>query len=114
MYQLALIIHIIVSAALIALVLLQQGKGAEAGAAFGSGASTTMFGSRGTGNFLTRTTAILATIFFITCLSLGYIASFEAKKLTAPMVAPTPQPVTAPQEAPVTKPSDIPHVDLGE
>lgn len=70
-----LVVHIIVSIALIGLVLLQQGKGAEAGVAFGSGASQTLFGSQGSGNFLTRLTAICATIFFATSLSMAYLAA---------------------------------------
>lgn len=69
-----LIVQIIVSAALIALILIQQGKGADAGAAFGSGASATVFGARGSGSFLTRTTAILATIFFLNSLGLAYLS----------------------------------------
>lgn len=69
-----LVIHVIASIALIGLVLLQQGKGAEAGVAFGSGASQTLFGSQGSGNFLTRLTAICATIFFATSLAMAYLA----------------------------------------
>lgn len=75
-----LVFHVLISAGLIILVLLQQGKGADAGAAFGSGASGTVFGSKGSASFLTRTTAILATLFFITSLSLAYLAN----KRTAP------------------------------
>ena len=75
MYELILVIHVLIAITLIALVLLQQGKGAEMGAAFGAGASQTLFGSQGSGNFLTRFTAICATIFFITSLSLGHLAS---------------------------------------
>ncbi|CDI03118.1 MAG: preprotein translocase subunit SecG [Candidatus Competibacter denitrificans] len=67
--------HTVVAIALIALVLVQQGKGADAGAAFGSGASATMFGSRGAASFLSRTTAVLATVFFLTSLTLGYFAT---------------------------------------
>lgn len=74
-HTLILVAHLVVAVALIALVLLQQGKGADAGAAFGSGASATMFGSRGSASFLSRTTAILATAFFVTSLSLGYFAT---------------------------------------
>ena len=69
-----LVIHIIIAATLIGLVLLQQGKGADMGAAFGAGASATVFGARGSSSFLTRTTAILATVFFITSLTLAYFA----------------------------------------
>jgi preprotein translocase subunit SecG len=63
-HTLILVAHIVVAVALIALVLVQQGKGADAGAAFGSGASATMFGSRVPASFLSRTTAVLATVFF--------------------------------------------------
>jgi len=70
-----LIIHTLIALAIIALVLLQRGKGAEAGAAFGSGASGTVFGARGSSNFFSRTTAILATAFFATSLALAYISS---------------------------------------
>lgn len=63
LYNILLIVQIIVSVAIIVLVLMQHGKGADAGAAFGSGASGTIFGSQGSGNFLSRTTAILATVF---------------------------------------------------
>ncbi len=70
-----LIIHTVIALGIIALVLLQRGKGAEAGAAFGAGASGTVFGSRGTTSFFSRTTAILATAFFATSLTLAYISS---------------------------------------
>ena len=68
------IFHVLLAASLIAIVLLQRGKGAEAGAAFGAGASGTVFGSRGTASFLSRTTAVLATLFFVTSLTLAYLA----------------------------------------
>ncbi len=67
-----LVVHVLVSMAIIGLILLQHGKGADAGAAFGSGASGTVFGARGSGSFLSRATAILATLFFLTSLSLAY------------------------------------------
>ena len=70
-----LISHVVISASIIALVLLQRGKGADAGAAFGSGASGTVFGAKGSANFLSRTTAVLATLFFMTSLSLAYLGS---------------------------------------
>jgi preprotein translocase subunit SecG len=73
MYTALVIIHVLVSVSLIGLVLIQHGKGADAGAAFGSGASGTVFGSRGSANFLTRATAWLATGFFIVSLSLAYL-----------------------------------------
>lgn len=73
-YSLVLTIHIIVGFAVIGLVLLQHGKGADMGAAFGSGASGSLFGASGSANFMSRLTAGLAAVFFITSLSLAYIA----------------------------------------
>jgi preprotein translocase subunit SecG len=70
-----LVIHTLIALGIIALVLLQRGKGADAGAAFGAGASGTVFGAQGSTNFFSRTTAILATAFFATSLSLAYISS---------------------------------------
>ncbi|PJG82163.1 preprotein translocase subunit SecG [Caviibacterium pharyngocola] len=75
MYQALLIIYLLVSIALIGFILIQQGKGANAGASFGGGASGTVFGSAGAGNFLSRTTAVLATIFFVVSLAIGNINS---------------------------------------
>jgi preprotein translocase subunit SecG len=69
------IVQVLLSISLIALILMQHGKGADAGAAFGSGASASVFGARGSGNFLSKTTGILATLFFIVCLSLAYVTS---------------------------------------
>jgi len=79
LHNLLLVGHVLVAISLVGLVLIQQGKGADAGAAFGSGASGTMFGSKGSASFLTRTTGILATLFFITSLSLAYVATQKAK-----------------------------------
>ncbi len=80
MQQLLLVIHVLVCVALIVLVLIQQGKGAEMGASFGSGASQTLFGSQGSGSFLVRITAVCAALFFITSLSLGYLTAHQAKQ----------------------------------
>jgi preprotein translocase subunit SecG len=74
LYTVLLIAHVFIALLLIGVVLLQHGKGADAGAAFGSGASSTVFGSRGSANFLSRSTAVLATIFFLTSLALAYMA----------------------------------------
>jgi preprotein translocase subunit SecG len=71
-------LHVLVAAALIGFVLLQHGKGADMGAAFGSGSSGSLFGAAGSANFLSRTTAILATIFFLSSLGLTYLASNRA------------------------------------
>ena len=70
-----LIAHTVIALLIIVLVLMQRGKGADAGAAFGSGASGTVFGARGSSNFFSRTTAILAAVFFVSSLSLAYISS---------------------------------------
>lgn len=78
MESLIVIFHIVVAIAIIGLVLVQQGKGAEAGASFGGGASQTVFGSSGSGNFLTRSTSILAVVFFVTSFSLAYFAKEKA------------------------------------
>lgn len=77
-HNLLLVAHVLIAVGLIALVLLQQGKGADTGAAFGAGASGTVFGSRGSASFLTRTTGVLAALFFITSLSLAYFATKQA------------------------------------
>lgn len=70
-----LVLQVLLSISLITLVLLQHGKGADAGAAFGSGASATVFGAKGSGNFLTKATSIIAMLFFATCLGLAYLAA---------------------------------------
>ena len=75
MENIVLAIHVLLAVGLVALILMQQGKGADMGAAFGAGASGTVFGSRGAGNFLSRTTAVLATLFFLTSLGLAYMGS---------------------------------------
>ena len=72
------VLHVIVCIFLIAVVLLQRGKGAEMGAVFGGGASSTVFGSRGAGNFLTLLTKICATVFMLTSLSLSYLLTERA------------------------------------
>jgi len=101
LFAIVLSVHVVVAALMIGLILIQHGKGADAGAAFGSGASGTVFGSKGSGSFLTRSTAMLATAFFITSLSLAYLGgNREApediiKRLTAE------QPVQTSEETPV-------------
>ncbi|WP_117244951.1 preprotein translocase subunit SecG, partial [Klebsiella pneumoniae] len=71
MYEVLLVVFLIVAIGLVGLIMLQQGKGADMGASFGAGASATLFGSSGSGNFMTRMTALLATLFFIISLVLG-------------------------------------------
>jgi preprotein translocase subunit SecG len=75
LYSLVLTVHILVGLGVIGLVLIQHGKGADMGAAFGSGASGSLFGASGSANFMSRTTGILATLFFVTSLSLSYLAT---------------------------------------
>ncbi len=69
-----MVLYVLTAIALIAFVLLQQGKGADAGAAFGSGASATVFGSRGSASFLSRATAVLAALFFVLAMVLAYLS----------------------------------------
>ncbi|WP_010597370.1 preprotein translocase subunit SecG [Rickettsiella massiliensis] len=78
--QILFIFHVLVSVTLIGLILLQQGKGAEAGASFGSGASQTVFGGQGSGSFLFKLTAFFALIFFVTSLTLGYLAGHRIRQ----------------------------------
>ncbi|WP_274873104.1 preprotein translocase subunit SecG, partial [Serratia marcescens] len=80
MYEALLVIFLLISIGLVALIMLQQGKGADMGASFGAGASGTLFGSSGSGNFMTRMTAVLATLFFVISLILGNLSSNQSKK----------------------------------
>lgn len=90
-FDIIIIFHIFLCLGLIGLILIQHGKGADAGAAFGSGASATVFGSQGSGSFLTRTTAVLATTFFITSLTLAYFSMqrIEPKSVVESVQQPT-------------------------
>jgi len=103
------VIHLLMALGLIVLVLMQQGKGAEAGASFGAGASGTVFGSRGSATFLSRFTAILAAVFFATSLGLAYFAKDRALGLrdvglpTQP-VQQAPQPKQDANDVPLTQP----------
>jgi preprotein translocase subunit SecG len=74
MQTIVVVVHVIVAIAIVGLVLLQQGKGADAGASFGAGASQTVFGASGSGNFLVRATTVAATMFFVTSLLLAVFA----------------------------------------
>jgi preprotein translocase subunit SecG len=118
------VMQVFLSLGLIGLILIQHGKGADAGAAFGSGASATVFGSRGSGSFLTRTTAIMATMFFLTSMALAYYATKGSEPVTimdrvdertivvpAPVSAPTSDIPAIPgggSEGPVDLQSDVP------
>ncbi len=115
------VLHLLGALGLVVLVLLQQGKGAEAGASFGAGASNTVFGSQGSATFLSKFTAILAASFFLTALGLGYFAKEKAHELTQvglpdPAVMEVQQskpatddvPVLQEQKGPAANTSDVP------
>ena len=111
MQSLALIVHVALAIGVIGLVLIQHGKGADAGAAFGSGASSTVFGARGSASFLTRLTTILAAAFFATSLLLFYIAANRdrgASSVTDNLPAAIREEVDAPAPAPTQGESDMP------
>ena len=121
MYTILVVIQVLVAISLVALVLLQHGKGADAGAAFGSGASGTVFGARGSANFLSTATAWLAAAFFGISLALAYFVNARSESASlvdglaapAPIVAPaatpaipaeaTPAPAVVPTEQPKPK-----------
>jgi preprotein translocase subunit SecG len=124
MQTLAVVFHVLLALAIVGLVLLQRGRGADAGAGFGAGASGTVFGARGSASFLSRTTAVLATLFFLTSLGLSYLFSRDSGAPTSVMdqlpaqqapAAPTDlPPVPVPDSAPATTdsaPAPAPAVD---
>ncbi len=107
MYEILMVIYLVVALALVGFILVQQGKGAGMGASFGSGASGTVFGAGGSGNFLTKTTTVLAIIFFGVALGLGNIT---IEKSTSPETNSL-FPVDGTEVAPETSselPSDLP------
>lgn len=119
LFSIVLTVHILVAIAIIGLVLMQHGKGADMGAAFGSGASGSLFGATGSANFLSRATGILAAVFFVTSLTLAYVASSKPKTTGSVMQEPVQsqtvsQPASAGSEAPASpvdagsKAKDIP------
>ena len=111
MKELVLIVHMLAAVGLIGLVLLQQGKGADMGAAFGSGASQSIFGSRGSATFLSRLTAGFATVFFITSLSLTALHTSKTQVGSAIEQAPVPvQPVEQAPAVPAAPPAGAPEV----
>ena len=109
MYEALLVIFLLVAIGLVALIMLQQGKGADMGASFGAGASATLFGSSGSGNFMTRMTAALATLFFVISLVLGNMSSHQGKQSSEweSLSQPSQAEQTAPA-APSAPASDIP------
>ncbi|MEQ3513597.1 preprotein translocase subunit SecG [Pseudoalteromonas sp. BZB3] len=80
MYEILLVVYLIISLSLVGMILIQQGKGADMGSSFGAGASATVFGSSGAGNFMTKTTTILATVFFVLSIILGNLTAGQIKK----------------------------------
>jgi preprotein translocase subunit SecG len=114
-----MVIHILLALVLIGLILLQHGRGADAGAAFGSGASATVFGARGSGSFMSRLTTILAIAFFANSLALAYLSA-QAEQAPGLMdrintETETVAPETTPEEVPLiqqTPPADVPAADV--
>ncbi|MBE8166848.1 MAG: preprotein translocase subunit SecG [Shewanella sp.] len=108
MYEVLMVVYLLVAIALIGLILIQQGKGADMGASFGAGASGTLFGASGAGSALTRATAVLAILFFITSLAIGNLSANHAKtddtwSNLGGLGQATEEPVTAPKAADVEK-----------
>jgi preprotein translocase subunit SecG len=100
MKDIILVIDILAAIGIVALVLLQQGRGADIGAAFGSGASSTLFGARGSANFLSRTTAILAAVFFAANLALAWLAAERPVRSSVVERVETQDLAAPPKEAP--------------
>lgn len=123
MQSVLVVVHLFMAIGLVGLILIQHGKGADMGAAFGSGASASVFGARGASNFLSRTTGILAALFFVTSLALAYFAmqsnepptlmeavpptALEAVAPEVPSAADLP---TVPEMPPVPVEGDVPQV----
>lgn len=111
LYQVIIIIHVLLGIGIIGLVLMQQGKGADAGAAFGSGASGSVFGAQGSASFLSRTTAIFASLFFITSLGLATLSGYHGKKTDImDTVAPAAAVDTSKADVPVTTLPEAPAI----
>lgn len=106
-------VHLVAAISIVVLVLLQQGRGADMGAAFGGGSSQSLFGSRGSANFLSRTTAALAVLFFVTGLSLAYIYAGQSGFESVTQSVETQQPVERSGDLPAV-PSDGVNDSTGE
>jgi preprotein translocase subunit SecG len=104
--KLLLAAHVVIALSIIGLVLLQHGKGADMGSGFGGGASSSLFGATGSANFLSRITAGLATVFFLSSLGLAYLATNKPQAAGGVMETIKEQPKT--QAAPSTVPADVP------
>jgi preprotein translocase subunit SecG len=124
MEQIILVVHLLVALAIIGLIMLQQGKGADMGASFGAGASQTLFGSSGSGNVLTRATAWLVALFFATSFGLALLANQQsqsavdfdveipaAAEVTAPAPAQELPVIEEDQPAAVVPDQELPEVD---
>jgi len=109
MEQVIIVFHVLAALAIVGLILIQQGKGADMGASFGAGASQTLFGSRGSGNALTRATAILAALFFATSFALTVVAKNRAEH--AGLVEVPASATEVPAQSPAKPVDDIPAVD---
>jgi len=110
MQQVVIVVHVIVAITIVGLVLLQQGKGADAGASFGAGASQTVFGASGSGSFLVRATTIAATLFFVTSLTLAIFAKDQAGR-SSTLGLPIANPDLIEQTI-EDQPTDIPQLDV--
>jgi len=104
------VVHVLLTVSLIGLVLIQRGKGADMGAAFGSGASNTMFGSQGAASFLTRTTGVVATLFFVTSLSLAYMGGQRTERQSVTEIGQVAVPVVDVVPAGVADKPDLPEL----
>lgn len=116
MENLILLAHLIIALIIIGLVMLQQGKGAEMGASFGAGASQTLFGATGTGNFFAKLTAIFATAFFVTSFSLAIIAKKQSTidDLSIPELQASDIPVLDESTIPQNSADDLPSIQVEE
>ena len=112
LFPAVLTLHILVGLSVIGLVLLQHGKGADMGAAFGSGASGSLFGASGSANFMSRTTAWFAAVFFATSLGLSYMATNRTQATGSVMDAAKTETVPAKPEVPASAPSDSKTKDI--
>ncbi len=111
MYEVLIVIYLVVALGIVGLVLVQQGKGADMGASFGSGGSGTLFGSSGAGNFLTRSTGVLATVFFVLSLILGNLTAERANQTSEfenLETQTTEQSIPVATDVPAKKDSDVP------
>ena len=106
METLVLVLHVLAALGIVGLVLLQHGKGADVGAAFGSGASGSIFGSTGSANFLSRATAMLAVVFFLTSMGLTYFSMQKTDHKGVMVTPPTPGREVPPTQAPAAPAAD--------